>query len=139
MSKSIIIKNIFLSCLTQVINNFKKLNSSDYISHKEMRYLIYEYKKAYNLGKLYLLPKIHKILINVTRRAIIFNCGTPTEKVSYFFDYHLKPVMQNGLSYISDSQYFLEKIKTIGSVSEHAILVTAYVVGLYPILPIKLV
>ena len=41
--------------------------------------------------------------------------------------------MQNGLSYIrSDSQYFLEKIKTIGSVSEHAILVTAYVVGLYP-------
>ena len=36
--------------------------------------------------------------------------------------------MQNGLSYISDSQQFLEEIKTTGSV----ILVTAHVVGFYP-------
>ena len=43
--------------------------------------------------------------------------------------------MQNGLSYIRDSQHFLEKIKTIGSVPENAILVTADVVGLYPNIP----
>ena len=40
--------------------------------------------------------------------------------------------MQNVLSYIRDSQHFLEKIKTIGSVPENAILVTVDVVGLYP-------
>ena len=43
--------------------------------------------------------------------------------------------MQNALSYIRDSQHFLEKIKTIGSVPENAILVTADVVGLYPNIP----
>ena len=43
--------------------------------------------------------------------------------------------MQNGLSCIRDSQYFLEKIKTIGSVPENAIPVTADVVGLYPNIP----
>ena len=43
--------------------------------------------------------------------------------------------MQNGLSYIKDSQHFLEKIKTIGSVPENAILVTADVVGLYSNIP----
>ena len=46
-------------------------------------------------------------------------------------DHHLKPVIQKGLSCIRDSQHFLEKIKTIGSVPKNAILVTADVVGLY--------
>ena len=75
-----------------------------------------------------LLPKIHKRLSNVPGRPVISNFGTPTEKVSEFLDHHLKPIMQNGLSYIRDSQHFLEKIKTIGSVPENAILVTADVV-----------
>ena len=100
-----------------------------------MKYFTYEYKKACNLGELYLLPKIHKKLFNVPGRPVISNCGMPTEKVSEFLDHHLKPVMQKGLSYIRDSQYFLEKIKTIGSVPENAILVTADVVGLYPNIP----
>ena len=40
--------------------------------------------------------------------------------------------MQNGLSYIRDSQNFLENIKAIGNVPENSILVTADVVDLYP-------
>ena len=51
MRKSIIIKRFFLSWLTQVINTFKNLNSSCYISYKEMKYFTYEYKKACNLGR----------------------------------------------------------------------------------------
>ena len=43
--------------------------------------------------------------------------------------------MQNGLSYIRDSQHFLEKIKTIGSVPKNVILVTADVMGLCPHIP----
>ena len=68
-------------------------------------------------------------------RLVISNCGTPTEKVSEVLDYHLKPIIQNGLSYIRDSQHFLEKIKTIGSVLKNAILVTADIMGLYPNIP----
>ena len=50
-------------------------------------------------------------------------------------DHHIKPFMQNGLSYIRNSQHFLEKIKTIGGVPENDILVTVDVVGLYSNIP----
>ena len=115
--------------------HFTKLNSSGYISYKKMKYFTYDHKKACNLGKLHLLPKIHKRLFNAPGRPVIPNCGTPTEKVSAFLDHHLKPVMQKGLSYIRDSQHFLEKTKTIGGVPKNAILVTTDAVGLYPNIP----
>ena len=63
---------------------------------------------------------------------MISNRGTPTEKVSEFLDHHLKPVMQEGDSYIKDTGDFLNKIKNINAIPENAILVTADVVGLYP-------
>ena len=73
---------------------------------------------------------IHVLYTHITIYAYIYTM--PTEKVSEFLGHHLKPAMQNGLSYIRDSQHFLEKIKTIGSVPENAILVTADVESLYP-------
>ena len=91
--------------------------------------------RSCNLGKLYLLPKIHKSLENGPGRPVISNCGTPTEKVSEFLDHHLKPVMQSGKSYIKDSGHILEKIKTLGCIPDNAILVTVNVVGLYPSIP----
>ena len=48
-----------------------------------------------------------------------------------FLDYHLKPVIQSGRSYIKDNGNFLKKIKNLGSFPENVILVTADVVGLY--------
>ena len=83
-----------------------------HITEKEHKYCSYEFKKNCNIGKLYLLPKMHKSLENVPGRPVISNCGTPTEKVPEFLDHHLKPVMQGGKSYIKDSGHFLEKIKT---------------------------
>ena len=63
-----------LSQLVESSNKyFKKLNSRGYISYKEMKYFKYEYKKACNLGKLHLLPKIDKRL-NVPGRPVISNC-----------------------------------------------------------------
>ena len=63
---------------------------------------------------------------------MISNCGTPTEKGSEILDYHLKPIMQRGKSYIKDSGDFINKIKSLQNISEGAILFTADVVGLYP-------
>ena len=73
---------------------FQNLKSKGKISDKQLKYFTYEYKEVSNLGKLYLLPKINKRLHNVPGRPVISNCGTPTEKVTEFLDYHLKPVMQ---------------------------------------------
>ena len=69
-----------------------------------MKYFMYEYNKVTNSGKLYLLPKIQKRLYDVPGRTVISNCGTPTEKVSEFLDHHLKPIMQEGWSYIKDTE-----------------------------------
>ena len=114
---------------------FQNLKSKGKISDKQLKYFTYEYKKATNLGKLYLLPKIHKRLPNVPGRPVISNCGTPTEKTSEFLDYHLKPIMQKGKSYIKDSGDFINKIKSIENIPESSILVTADVVRLYPSIP----
>ena len=111
------------------------MKSKGKISDKQLKYFTYEYKKATNLGKLYLLPKIHKRLSNVPGRPVISNCGTPTEKTSEFLDYHLKPIMQKGKSYIKDSGDFINKIKSIENIPEGSILVTADAVGLYPSIP----
>ena len=72
---------------------FKQLLSKQNVSSSEFKYFNYNYKKSTSLGKVYLLPKIHKRLENVQGRPVISNCGTPTEKVSKFLDYHLKSTM----------------------------------------------
>ena len=63
------------------------------------------------------------------------NCGTPTEKAAEFLDNQLKEVMQNGWSYVKDSNDFIKKIKHLKNIPDNAILVTADVVGLYPSIP----
>ena len=64
------------------------------ISEKERKYFSYNFKKASCLGKMYLLPKIHKRLHHVLVRHVISNCGTPTENHPEFMDHHLQPTMK---------------------------------------------
>ena len=124
--------------LTETSNKiFRNLRNGGFITDKELKYFSFDHKRACNLGKLYLLPKIHKRLFNVPGRPVISNCGTPTEKASEFLDSHLKTIIQESRSYIKDSADFINKFGQIGSIPENAILVTADVVGLYPIIPHK--
>ena len=116
----------------QIFHCLKRKGS---ITDKQLKYFLYNYKNATNLGKLYLLPKIHIRLSNVPRRPVISNCGTPIERASEFLDHHLKPVMQNGKSYIRDSSDFISKIKDLNNIPQGALLVTADVVELYPSIP----
>ena len=115
-------------------SSFKELKRMGCISDKTLKYFTYEFKKATNLGKFYLLPKIHQLLENVPGRPKISNCGAPTEKASEFLDFHQKSIMQNGTSYIKDSNDFKSKIKNI-DIPNDALLVTADVAGLYPSIP----
>ena len=57
------------------------INSQDKITEKQQKYFTFKYQKVTNLGKTYLLPKIHKRLLNVRDRPVISNCATPAEKV----------------------------------------------------------
>ena len=89
---------------------FRNLKKKGCILEKELKYFSIEFKKATNLGKLYLPPKIHKRLFDVPGWPVKSNCGTPTE-VSEFLDHVLKPVMQQSKCYIKDSSDFIKKLK----------------------------
>ena len=92
-------------------NLFSNLRKKNVITENEYNYFRFNFKKATNLGKLYLLPKIYKGLCKVPGRPVISSCGTPTEKVSEFLDYHLQPIMKQGDSYLRDTGDFLAKLK----------------------------
>ena len=77
---------------------------------------------------------IYKCLFDVPGRPVISNCGTPTEKVSEFLDHLLKAVMRQSGIYIKDSGDFIKELKEIKEVANDAIMVTADVFGLYPII-----
>ena len=111
---------------------FENLQRKSVIQEREKNYFKFNFKKATNLRKFYLLPKIHKGLNNVPSRPIILNCETPTEKVSEFFDHQLQAITKQGNLYIKDTGDFLEKLIAKGEIPKGAILVTADVVGLYP-------
>ena len=102
---------------------FSNLRRKNVITENENNYFRFNFKKATNLGKLYLLPKIHKSLCKVPGRPVTSNCGTPTEKVSEFLDHHLQPIMKQGESYNRDTGDFLAKLKAAGEVPQGAILV----------------
>ena len=123
-------KEKILQYVAETSNNiFKSLRGKGKITEKQLKYFTIAHKKATNLGKIYLLPKIHKRLFNVPGRPFISNCGSTTEKVSEILDSHLKGIMQESWSYIKDSNDFIRKTKDI---PQDALLVTADVVGLYP-------
>ena len=83
---------------------FENLQRKSVIQEREENSFKFNFKKATNLGKLYLLPKLHKSLSNVAGRPVISNFGTPTEKVSEFLDHQLQPIIKQGNSYIKDTE-----------------------------------
>ena len=114
---------------------FRRLLSKKCIWPEEYKYFLYSFKKVTNLRKLYFLPKINKRLYNIPGRPVICNCGTPTEEVSEYLDYHLKPIMRSAKSYIKETGDFVNKHKELGSVPQNALLATVDVVRLYPSIP----
>ena len=101
---------------------------------KEMDQKIMNYLtvKKSQLGRFYLLPKIHKPTMNVHGSLVISNNGTATERVSSFLDFHLKniiPTIPHILEVTGDFSYRIEQLQNI---PEGTLLVSFDVVGSYP-------
>ena len=103
--------------------NFKE------IDQKIMNYLTV---KKPQLGRFYLLPKIHKRTINVPGRPVISNNGTATERISSFLDFHLKNIIPAIPHILEDTRDFLYRIEQLQNIPEGTLLVSFDVVGLYP-------
>ena len=64
--ENVAFKEKVLQDLAETSNNiFKNLRGKGKISEKQLRYFTIAHKKATNLGKTYLQPKIHERLFNV--------------------------------------------------------------------------
>lgn len=107
-------KKYFLNYLMLATSILKSLRSKGHILEKESRFFTHEHKKTWNLGKLYLLPKIHKRPWCSSRKASHLELWDPYQKSIWISRLHFKQVMQNGFSYIINSGYFLEKIEVVG-------------------------
>ena len=94
-----------------------------------MEYLTPEDPKP---GCFYLLPKIHKE--NNPGRPIVSAIGHPTEKISEFIDFHLRPFVESLPSHIKDTTDYLKKMENL-TIPENTTLVTIYVISLYTNIP----
>ena len=68
---------------------FEGLKKKRVITEKKKNYFKWNFEKATNAGKLYLLPKIHKKLSNLPGQLVVLSSGTLTGNVSQFLDHHL--------------------------------------------------
>ena len=66
-----------------------------------------------------MLPKLHKK--GCPGRSVISGCGTPTEKISEFVDYHLKALVTTIPSFVKDTNDFLHKLTDIDTLPQNAI------------------
>ena len=107
------------------------------LNKKEIDKKILEYLLVKNpqLGRFYLLPKIHKRTMNVPGRPVISNNGTATERISEYLDFHLKQIVPEIPHILEDTRDFLKRIADLSDIPENAILVSFDVIGLYPHIP----
>ena len=101
----------------------------------DQRIMNYLTVKKPQLGRFYLLPKIHKRTINVAGRPVISNNGTATERISSFLDFHLKNIIPTIPHILEDTRDFLYRIEQLQNILEGTFLVCFDVVGLYPHIP----
>ena len=94
------------------------MHARGHLHDKTMEYLTPEDPKP---GRYYLLPKIHKE--NNPGRPIVSANGHPTEKISEFIDFHLRPFVENLPSHIKDSTDYLKKMEN-STIPENTTLVT---------------
>ena len=64
-------EDFFTGLVRKSDNLFRRLNKKGVLTDKELKYFLYEFKNSACLGKMYLLPKIHKKMHNVSGLPVI--------------------------------------------------------------------
>jgi hypothetical protein len=99
----------------------------EYIAEKTFEYLDTTEVKA---SRFYLQPKTHK----EGYRATISTNGHPTERISGFLDYHIRPFATSLPSYVQDTTDYLSKTKQ-SDLPENTLLLTMDVESLHTNIP----
>ena len=96
------------------------------ISEKNLEHLSNEFCTE---AKFYMLPKIHKK--DIPSRPICSYVNHPTSRITKFVEEHIKQYVPLTKSHIRDTQDFIKKIRSLGSIPEGAILCSLDVSSLY--------
>jgi hypothetical protein len=83
-------------------------------------------------GRFYFLPKIHNES-NPGRHIVSAN-GHPTEKISKFIDFLLRPFVENLPSHIKDTTDYLKKMENL-TIPENITLASMDATSLYTSIP----
>ena len=121
--------------LGQIKEVVDKMLADEEITEKTHRYLITNCDRT---PEFYLLPKIHKSLVNPPGRPIISGNDSPTEKISHLVDIILQPFVPNIKSYVKDTTDFLNKVGNINLTGKSDVIIcTLDVTSLYTNIPHK--
>jgi hypothetical protein len=113
----------------KIMRAIEAMHVRGHIDDKTMEYFTPEDPKP---GRFYLLPKIHKE--NNPGTPIVSANGHPTEKISEFIDFHLRPFIENLPSHIKDTTDYLKKMENL-TIPENTTLVTLDVTSFYTNIP----
>ena len=117
---------------TKITKYVKDLSKFGDIDYKTLQYLIPPSPPRTPI--FYLLPKIHKP--GNPGRPIISGCDSPTDRLSSFIDFHLKPLCNTLPSYIKDTNHFLQTIFDLDTpLPPDTIVATIDVKSLYTNIP----
>lgn len=115
---------------TTITNYLRLCKKQKTIPEKVADHLI---PKSARTALFYTLPKIHKA--NNPGRPIISANECPTEKISQYVDFYIRPLAQQVPSYIKDTNDFLNFLHDLGRLSPSSILCTIDVSALYTSIP----
>ena len=103
------------------------------ISKEEYKFMLKEHPVR---PILYTLPKIHKSIVPpVPGRPIVAGIGSLTEPLSQYIDFHIKDVVTKLPSFLKDTSDFLNKLESMGNISDSEYICTMDVTSLYTNVP----
>ncbi|XP_069506974.1 uncharacterized protein [Ambystoma mexicanum] len=102
------------------------------INDKEFRFLTI---KGTRTPLIYVLPKIHKDLLNPPGRPIVSSCGSILEPIGQFLDYFLKPLAASTETYLADTTDAIKHLEGFPFNHDSDILMTLDVESLYSNIP----
>ena len=89
--------------------------------------------RAFSVSPTYCIPHLQQ-LIKYTK-FFVLHVAAPTERISEFVDYYLRPLVVQAPSYIKDTSDFLRKLSSLGPLPLGSFLVTLDVCSLYTNIP----
>ncbi len=115
-----------------IIEALDKLLENEEITEDTYDYLANDIPRT---PLLYTQPKIHKGVLPPPCRPIVSGNDSPSERISKFVDWFLKPMVPQIPSYVQDTTDFIRKIENLPDISDNCVMATLDVSALYTNIP----